>query len=77
MTKFTYRGPVSSVSLKSGLSVTFVSGRAYELPETDPYVRTLVARGVLTRCEVAPAAPAVDAQPSPKTEAKASKKDDR
>ena len=78
MTKFTYRGPVSSVSLRSGTSVTFVAGRTYELPEEDPYVRTMVARGLLTRCEAAPVAPvasAVDVQPLPKSEAKASKKD--
>lgn len=65
MTQFRYDGPVSSVKLQNGPKVFLVPGKTCELPESHPYVATLVARGLLT----------AEAPEVPAKETKTSKKD--
>lgn len=52
--KYTYHGPQSGATLKDGkeaLEVLFFNGRGYELPESHPYVKSLVAQKYLKPVE--------------------------
>jgi hypothetical protein len=45
--RYVYSGPTSGVTLEDGGEVMFFDGREVELPETNEYVKTLVALGHL------------------------------
>lgn len=49
--KYVYNGPVSGVTLEDGTEVMFFPGVEVELPETNEYVKTLVALGYLKQVE--------------------------
>jgi hypothetical protein len=45
--KYVYSGPTSGATLDDGTEVMFFDGKEVELPETNEYVKTLVALGHL------------------------------
>lgn len=45
--KYVYSGPTSGATLEDGTEVMFFDGKEVELPETNEYVKTLVALGHL------------------------------
>ena len=45
--KYVYSGPTSGVTLDDGTEVMFFDGQEVELPETNEYVKTLIAIGHL------------------------------
>jgi hypothetical protein len=54
---FVYKGPISSVTLPKGREVILHPGRTVTLPDDNPYVATLAARGHLVAVpEAAPKA---------------------
>lgn len=46
-----YKGPVSGVTLKDGTEVMLYDGATVDLPETNRWVRAMVARGHLVAVE--------------------------
>ena len=66
MTQYLYNGPVSAVNLQSGPKAYLVPGKLCELPESDPYVVTLIARGHLTAIVEPEAQPAKVTKPNKK-----------
>lgn len=45
--KYIYLGPTSGATLGDGTEVMFFHGKEVELPETNEYVKTLIAMGYL------------------------------
>ncbi|MDD2870085.1 hypothetical protein [Neomegalonema sp.] len=63
MSLYRYSGPASAVTLEGSAETILIPGSVVELPADSPWVKTMIARGLLTL-----ARPAEESKPAPKAE---------